>query len=120
MTDQFTLTTADPRFKPTEPVTINGFSYALVPSKPSEDDHKRFTVDGTAYLRNLDHEDLRARCIAIHYQKRPKRNPETKTTSYGLRFPMLILAHYLETPEPVAEKVAAILNEHWPEEGDDA
>ena len=27
MTDQFTLTTADPRFNPTEPVTISGYLY---------------------------------------------------------------------------------------------
>lgn len=118
MPTPFALRTSDPTFDPRQPVTVNGYAYVRAP-EPVEDDHQRFTVDGTAYLRNLDREDLRAPCIAVHYQKRPKRNPETKTTSFGLRFPMLIMAHYLEDPGPVAEKVAAILNEHWPEDSND-
>lgn len=133
MPEPFALTTADPKFDPRQPVTVNGYAYVRAPEtsydeivsaaaniiQRSMDNHQRFTVDRTAYLRNLDREDLRAPCIAVHYQKRPKRNPESNTTSYSLRFPMLIVAHYLETPEPVAEKVAAILNEHWPEDGND-
>ena len=73
--------------------------------------HRCFTVDTTSYLRNLDSEDLRARCVAIHYQK-----PPTKTeqgTSIGLCFPMLIIAGYLEEPDAVAQKVADILEAHW-------
>lgn len=77
--------------------------------------HRCFTVDATAYLRNLDRADLKARCVAVHYQK-----PPTKTeggTSIGLRFPMLIVAAYLEEPDAVAAKVADILERHW-DEGD--
>lgn len=75
------------------------------------DSHTCFTVSGTAYLRNLGRDDLRAPCVAVHYQR-----PPTKTengTSIGLRFPMLIMAHYLEDQEAVAAKVARILNDHW-------
>lgn len=74
-------------------------------------DHRCFTVDATAYLRNLDRDDLNGRCVAIHYQR-----PPTKTeggTSIGLRFPMLIVAGYLEDPDAVAAKVADILERHW-------
>jgi len=76
-------------------------------------DHQRFTVDTTAYLRNLDREDLQAECIAIHVQNPPTRNEATGTTSFGLRFPALIIAGYLEDPREVADRIAAILNEHW-------
>lgn len=74
-------------------------------------DHRCFSVDSTSYLRNLDREDLNGPCIAIHYQK-----PPTKTeagTSIGLRFPMLIVAGYLEEPDKVAQQVADILEKHW-------
>lgn len=80
--------------------------------------HQCFTVSTTNYLRNLDREDLRGECVAVHYQK-----PPTKTetgTSIGMRFPMLIIALYLEQQRDVAEKVAQILNRHWDnEEGSD-
>lgn len=75
------------------------------------DEHKCFTVNGTAYLRNLSREDIRAECVAVHYQK-----PPTKTetgTSIGLCFPFLILANYVEDAEAQAEKVARILEAHW-------
>jgi len=74
-------------------------------------DHRCFTVHTTSYLRNLSREDLTARCVAVHYQK-----PPTKTetgTSIGLRFPMLIVAWYLEEPDKVAQQVADILEKHW-------
>lgn len=80
------------------------------------DEHQCFTVDSTSYLRSLNSDGLRAECIAVHYQK-----PPTKTehgTSIGMRFPMLIVAGYLEEPRQVAERVAEILNKHW-NEGDD-
>lgn len=75
-------------------------------------DHRCFTVDSTAYLRNLDREDLRAECIAVHYQRPPTEN-ENGSRSIGLRFPMLIVAGYLEQPREVAERVAAVLEKHW-------
>lgn len=76
-------------------------------------EHTVWTADSTAYLRNLDREDLRAECIAVHYQKPPTRNEEKGTTSYGLRFPLLIVAGYAEKPREIADRVAAILNKHW-------
>lgn len=77
-------------------------------------DHRCFTVDTTSYLRNLDREDLNGRCLAIHYQKPPV---QTETgTSIGLRFPMLLVAGFLEEPDAVAAKVADILEKHWDDE----
>jgi hypothetical protein len=72
--------------------------------------HKCFTVSATAYLRNLSREDMR-NAVAVHYQRAPKQ--VEGGTSIGLCFPLLIIAGYVENPEAVAEKVAAILNEHW-------
>lgn len=74
--------------------------------------HHCFTVASTSYLRNLDREDLRAECIAILYQDPPTEH-ENGSRSIGLRFPMLIVAGYLEQPRDVAERVAAILEKHW-------
>lgn len=74
-------------------------------------EHQCFTVNSTAYLRNLNHEDLHGECIAVHYQKPPTITENGR--SIGLRFPMLIMAGYLEQPEAVAQKVADILNKHW-------
>lgn len=80
------------------------------------EDHKCFTVSDTAYLRNLSGEDLRGDCIAVHYQSPPS---VTETgLSIGLRFPMMIMAGYLEQPREVAEKVARILEKHWDSEND--
>lgn len=77
-------------------------------------DHQCFTVDRTAYLRNLDRDDLGQPCFAVHYQRPPETTE--RGTSIGLRFPMLLIAGYLEEPEKVAQKVAAILEKHWNEE----
>ncbi len=77
-------------------------------------EHQTWTVDSTAYLRNLDQEDLRAECIAVHYQNAPKKTE--RGTSIGLRFPTLIVAGYVEKPREVADKIAAILNAHWSED----
>lgn len=73
--------------------------------------HTVWTVDSTAYLRNLDSEDLRADAIAVHYQRPPRKTE--RGTSHSLRFPLLIVAGYVEQPRDVADKVAAILNKHW-------
>lgn len=73
-------------------------------------EHKCFTVSGTAYLRNLTREEI-SDAVAVHYQKPPRETEGGK--SIGLRFPLLIVAEYVEDKEGVAEKVAAILNEHW-------
>lgn len=74
--------------------------------------HTIFTVRPTAYLRNLDRDDLRAEYIAIHYQKPPVSNDDGSTT-IGLCFPTLIVSGYVAEPTAIAERVAAILNKHW-------
>lgn len=74
-------------------------------------EHRRFTAKTTKYLGSLDRADLKARCVAIHYQA-----PPTKTdngTSLALCFPALIVTAYLEDPDAVAAKVADILERHW-------
>ena len=85
------------------------------PAQPTPEQlgHQCFTVSSTSYLRNLDREDLREPCIAVHYQNPPTRNEEAGTTSFGLRFPMLVMALYVEDQEKVAQRVADILNRHW-------
>lgn len=82
----------------------------------TDSQHECFTVDGTSYMRNLDRERLNGKWAAIHYQKPPTRNEEQKTTSFGMRFPLLIVADYVEQPQEIAEKIARILNQHWEDE----
>lgn len=77
-------------------------------------DHRCFTVATTNYLRNLDREDLNGRCVAVHYQKPPKKTEQG--TSFGLRIPALIVTDYLADPEDVAQRVADILERHWDDE----
>jgi hypothetical protein len=77
-------------------------------------EHACFTVDTTAYLRNLDRDDLREETFAIHYQKPPVKNEGS--TTIGLRFPTLIVAQYVEDQREIADKVARILNAHWDDE----
>ncbi|RSV41511.1 hypothetical protein CA234_09565 [Sphingomonas sp. ABOLE] len=77
--------------------------------------HERFSAQATFYLRNLDPEDLQAEAIAVHYQD-PPRPSESGGTTISLRFPALIVAHYVAEGGAVAEKVARILNAHWDDE----
>lgn len=79
-----------------------------------DEPHEIWTVDTTSYLRNLDREDLRAECVAVHYQKPPRKTESG--TSIGLRFPTLIVAGYVDKPLEIAARVAAILNKHWDDE----
>jgi hypothetical protein len=79
-------------------------------------EHECFTVETTAYLRNLSSEDRRSKTFAVLHQKPPVRNEEAKVTSFGLRFPVLIVANHIEDQQAVAEKVARILNAHWEDE----
>ena len=81
-----------------------------------EGEHQRFTVDSTAYMRNLDREDLAGEWIAVHYQDPPRPGSTPGSTTYSLRFPALVVAGYLTEPREVAEKVAAILNKYWDRE----
>lgn len=80
-----------------------------MPAAPTE--HQCFTVDATAYLRNLDPEDRRADVFAIHYQNAPKKTE--RGTTISLRFPTFIVASYVSNPREIAEKAARILNAHW-------
>lgn len=86
---------------------------ALLPLLPVDPDHKLFTVSGTAYMRNLSREQMNGKWIAVHYQDPPKRTE--RGHSRGLRFPTLIIADYVEDAQALADKVAAILNQHWSE-----
>ncbi|SNT05199.1 hypothetical protein SAMN06295912_1352 [Sphingomonas laterariae] len=78
-------------------------------------EHQSFTVDTTAYLRNLDREDRQQRCIAIHYQAAPVEHADG-SKSISLRVPALIMSLYLGKPNEAAEKIARILNKHWDDE----
>lgn len=79
----------------------------------SGDSHVAWTVSSTAYLRNLDDEDLDGECIAIHHENAPRYNPETGTRTFSLIMPTLIISLYVGQPRAVADRVAAILNAHW-------
>lgn len=83
----------------------------MTPPIDAQPVHRCFTVDATAYLRNLDRDDLKARCVGINYQPPPKK--VEGGTSFGIRFPMLIVTSYLEDPDAVAGKVADLLERHW-------
>lgn len=83
---------------------------------PIGEGHQRFTASTTAYLRNLNREEMRAETWAIHYQDPPRPGSEPGTTTFSLRFPTLIVAGYVAEAAKVAEKVAAILNKHWEDE----
>lgn len=83
----------------------------------SDKPHERFTVSGTAYMRSLSRDDLYHHpWVAIHYQEAPKPGSKPNTTSYGLRFPALIVVKYVDKAEEMATKVAKILNQHWDDE----
>jgi hypothetical protein len=75
------------------------------------DEHTTWTVSTTAYMRNLDRDDLRSECVAVHYQSPPKKTEHG--TSIGLMMPVLIVSLYSAEPREVADRVAAILNKHW-------
>lgn len=90
-------------------------------SKPetptAEKPHQRFTAQGTAYMRNLTREQLyQGPWIAVHHQEPPRKTE--RGTSFSMRFPVLIVADYVENPEEMAQKVARILEAHW--DDDDA
>jgi len=74
-------------------------------------DHRCFTVSATAYLRNLDRSARNGKNIAVHYQDRPTKTE--RGTSYGMRWPLLIVANYIDNAEEVAQRVADILEKHW-------
>jgi hypothetical protein len=79
--------------------------------------HERFTVAGTAYMRNVSREDMNGKWFAIHHQDAPRPGSKPGTTTISLRFPVLLVAHYVEGREALAKKVARILNAHWDDEG---
>lgn len=77
------------------------------------EEHRRFTVDTTAYMRNLAPKQLRGDWVAVHYQAPPTKSEDGKTTGISMRFPFLILVDYVEDAGGEAAKIAAILNEHY-------
>jgi hypothetical protein len=76
--------------------------------------HQSFTVSSTAYLRNLDLDDLQADCVAVHHQVAPTETENGRTI--GLRFPFLLVTHYFAEQQEIADAVARILNAHWDEQ----
>ena len=74
-------------------------------------EHTTFTPGATAYLRNLNQEDLTENCFAVHYQAAPKKTNEG--TIISLRFPLLLVSAYFGNQEEIAAKVARILEKHW-------
>lgn len=77
----------------------------------SDQPHQCFTASETAYMRTLSRQVLSERCVAIHYQAALENVEGGQIIS--LRFPFLILAHYVENIDAEAEKVARILNACW-------
>lgn len=71
-----------------------------------------FTVDQTAYLRNLDADERRETCFAIHYQE-PDKDLGNGRKSISMRAPVLIVSFWMAEQEAIAAKVARILNVHW-------
>lgn len=88
---------------------------AAQPTPPHRgDDQTRFKVSGTAYMRNLSRQDLNTDdWVAVTYQRPPRRTENG--TSFGLRFPVIIIPHMIEDAKAMAEQMAEILNRHWPE-----
>lgn len=76
--------------------------------------HQCFTASSTAYIRNLDRQDRRQECFAVHYQAPPEKTEHG--TSIGLIAPVLIVSLYMGEQQAIAEKVARILNKHWDDE----
>lgn len=74
-------------------------------------EHKCFTVGSTDFRSHLPRKEPNGDWLAIHFQTAPEK---TETGAwFGLRFPMMIMANYLQNPTDLAERVAAILNDHW-------
>lgn len=74
--------------------------------------HQCFTVASTSYLRTLAWDDRTRECVAVHYQKPPRRN-ENGTITLSLNVPMLVVTLYLSEQREIAERIAAILNRYW-------
>lgn len=69
--------------------------------------HAYFEVDST----NGDI-PRRGKRIAVLAGDAPVRNEENGTTSYSMRFPVMIMSDLVSEPEDVAEKVAELLNKN--------
>ena len=67
-------------------------------------ERRRFTVSRTAYLRNLSREEICGGAVAIHYQEPPKTTEHG--TSFGMRWPVLMVSLFLDDQQETAEKVA--------------
>lgn len=74
----------------------------------SEEERKCWTVSTTAWRPDRASPAM----TAVHFQSPPKKTE--RGTSFGLRFPVLIVPDLVEGKQEFAEKVAALLNEHWP------
>lgn len=70
-------------------------------------DHRYFEVERTALTIP------RRGALAIYCSDTPRRDPETGTTTFSLRAPLLLIPDEMfEDAQEIAEKVARILNDH--------
>lgn len=85
------------------------------------EEHKRFTAEGTAYMRNVSRAEMNGhKWAAVLHQEPPVLHEDGRKT-ISMRFPLLIVAHYIEGDQlEIAAKVARILNAHWETDGVEA
>lgn len=76
----------------------------------SEDaEHKCWTAATTSYRPDRDTPPFQA----ILFQKPPRQTEHGRSVS--MRFPVLLIPDFVEDAATFAEKLTALLNEHWPE-----
>lgn len=73
-------------------------------------DHNFWTVDTTAYLKQMSQQDLRQEVYALHYQAAPRRNEESNSTTISLRFPVAVAVYYLDDQKANLQSMADALN----------
>lgn len=71
--------------------------------------HTCWTVATTSYRPDRNTPPLRA----VHFQAPPKQTEHGR--SIAMRFPVLLVPDFVEDAAAFADKLAALLNEHWPE-----
>lgn len=72
--------------------------------------HQYFEATTTAW--QPDRSERKALQAVIYC---PKPRKTERGTSYGMRFPVLVVTDLATGPEAIAQKVADILNKHWDE-----
>jgi hypothetical protein len=72
-------------------------------------EHKCWTVNTTAWRPERSAPAM----VAVLFQHPPKQTEHGRSIS--MRFPVLVVPDHVEGAQAFADRVAAILNEHWPE-----